>query len=179
MKTSNLIALIGAALLFFMSIAFQSRIHYHVKKEKEAGYGSTVSETRDIGYFNRLYIDQKVKVVFTQDTTSLKVHAPKEVLDSVYTSIQDETLKIHLTASLSAKDTVQIFLSNPALGALELVGGHFETQGTLKTETFYLKMDKNSSCSLHLNTKVLEVSKDKEALLNLKGKTEEINFINQ
>lgn len=180
MKTSNLIALIGAALLFFMSVVFQTRIHYHIKKERKAGYGAMVSEIRDLAHFDRLYIDQKIKVVFIQDPTSaLKVFAPREVLDSVITSVIDEELKVTMTRRMNTKDTVKVVVSNQTLEAIELVGGYFENQGTLNAERFHLKMDKNSDCSLKLNAKVLEISMDKNATLDLKGKTEDIRFINQ
>ena len=65
MKTSNLIALIGAALLFMMSLFFQGRVHYYVKKESATGYGVFENQTRNLTrFFNHIQAGEKIKVVF-------------------------------------------------------------------------------------------------------------------
>jgi len=180
MKTSNLIASIGAALLFFMSMTFQSRVHYHVKKERKAGYGALESQSREIAQFNQLYIGPAIKVVYTQDSIPrLTLEAPKEILDSITTTITQNKLKVGLSEKTKAMDSITVFVSNPSLNQLELDGGSFENQGTLLAEKFFLKMEGKSDCQLNLTAKALEIRKEKSATLDLSGKTEHINFINQ
>ncbi len=180
MKTSNLIVTIGAALLFFMSITFQARVHYHIKKERKAGYGALESQIRDIAQFDRLYIGKNIKVVYTQDsTTALNLQAPKEILDSITTNTIQNELKITMGSKIKAKDTITVFVSNNSLKQLELAGGYFENEGMLRTEKFHLIMDGKSDCELNLDVQILEVKMEKSATLNLKGKTDEIIFINQ
>ncbi|MEM8507516.1 MAG: DUF2807 domain-containing protein [Bacteroidota bacterium] len=180
MKTSNRIATIGVALLFFMSITFQARVHYHVKKERKAGYGALGSQIRDIAQFERLYIGKNIKVVYTQDsTTALRMRAPREILDSITTNTIQNKLKITMPAKIKTKDTITVFVSNNHLQQLELAGGYFENLGVLRTEKFQLTMDGKSDCQLNLDVQILEVKTAKSATLDLKGKTEEIIFINQ
>jgi len=180
MKTSNLIATLAAALLFFMSMTFQSRVHYHVKKERKAGYGTLESQTREIARFNRLYVGEAIKVVFTQDSiTRLKLQGPKEILDSITTNITQNELKVVLREKTRAMDSITVFVSNPGLNQLELAGGSFKNHGTLHAERFLLKMEGKSNCQLNLSAQVLEVTLEKSASLSLSGKTEHINFINQ
>lgn len=180
MKTSNLIAGIGAAVLFLMSLFFQGRVHYHVKKEKAAGYGTLESQLRQIGNFDRIHVGKKIKVIFSQDsTTTLRVWAPKELLDSIQTHVVENELQITLSSRIKAKDTIKVVVNNSTLSELELAGGYFETKGILNTEEFHLTMDKDSNCNLNLATQTLKADLAKGSGLNLKGKTENIIFINQ
>lgn len=180
MKTSNLIATIGAALLFVLSMTFQARVHYHVKNERKAGYGALASQTRKIAPFDQLYVGASIKVIYTQDSVpGLKVRGPKEILDSITTNIVQSQLKVMLGKKAKSMDSITVFVSNTGLKQLELAGGSFENKGVLHAEKFQLLMDGESDCALHLNAQILEVTKEKSATLNLKGKTEEINFINQ
>ncbi len=180
MKTSNLIAGIGAAVLFTMSLFFQGRVHYHVKKEKAAGYGTFESQLRQIAHFERIQVGKKIKVVFSQDSmTTLGIWGPKELLDSIQTHVVENELQITLSSRIKTKDTVKVFVHNNTLRELELMGGYFETKGILNTEEFHLTMDKDSNCNLNLAAQTLKVDLAKGSGLNLKGKTENIIFINQ
>lgn len=180
MKTSNLIVLIGAAMLFVMSLFFQGRVHYHVKQERVAGYGATETQSRAIARFDRIQVGENIKVVFSQDSiTTLNVQGPREVLDSIKTTVLQNELRISLESRRKTKDTIKVFVNNDNLSELVLTGGYFENKGMLRTEKFYLKMDKDSDCTLNLNAEILEVDLAKGAGLDLKGKTEQIIFINQ
>ncbi|MEO0572101.1 MAG: DUF2807 domain-containing protein [Bacteroidota bacterium] len=180
MKTSNLIAGIGAAMLFTLSLLFQGRVHYYIKKERAAGYVTFESQSREVAYFDRMRVKEKIKVVFSQDSiTSLRVHGPKELLDSIKTNVIQNTLQISLGSRTRTKDTIKVFVNTSTLNALELAGGYFENTGMLMADAFYLKMDKNSDCNLNLSSQRLEVDMAKESGLDLKGKTGHIIFINQ
>ncbi len=180
MKTSNLIVLIGVALLFALSLFFQGRVHYHVKKERAAGFGLFESQKRDIAHFDSIEVSDRIKVVFTQDsTTTLNVWGPSAFLDSIQTTVLDSKLQINLNAKIKTKDTITIAITNNSLSGLVLEHGYFENEATLNTEKIKLKMDKNSTCKLALRAKTLEVDMAKGAGLELNGKTEEIIFINQ
>ncbi len=180
MKTSNLIALIGAAMLIIMSLFFQGRVHYHIKKEKAAGYGTFKSQHRDIAHFDHLRVGKKIKVIFSQDsTTTLLVRGPKELLNSITTNVIQNELQITLGPRTRSKDTIKVFVNNNTLRRLTLAGGYFENKGVLNVREFQLKMDKDSDCALNLAAQTLEVDKAKGSGLHLKGETEQVIFINQ
>ncbi|NQZ43918.1 MAG: DUF2807 domain-containing protein [Flavobacteriaceae bacterium] len=180
MKTSNLIALGGVALLFMLSIAFQSRVHYHVKKERKAGFGARMTQDRPLDYFEGIRIEAPIHVVFTQDSIgSIAVSAPEEIIDSVTTQIVDRVLYLSLNGKKRGKDTILIKIHNPKLESLELTNGSFENSGTLQCTTFRLQMADKSHCRLRLDSPLLEVANEKGADLTLEGTTEQINFINQ
>lgn len=180
MKTSNLIAGIGAAMLFILSLLFQGRVHYHIKKEKAAGYGVFESQTREIAHFDHLKVGKKIKVIFSQDSiTNIRVWGPKVLLDSIKTHVIQKELQLSLGSGIRTKDTIKVFVNNNALKQLQLTGGYFENKGTLNVDEFRLQMDKDSDCNLHLNAETLEVDMAKGSGLDLTGKTEHIIFINQ
>ncbi|MEM8926767.1 MAG: DUF2807 domain-containing protein [Bacteroidota bacterium] len=180
MKTSNLIAGIGAAVLFIMSLFFQGRVHYYIKKEKATGYGAFESQSREITHFDHLQVGKKIKVIFSQDsTTSLRVRGPKELLDSIKTHVIQNQLRISLGSGIRTRDTIKVFVHTTTLKELELVGGYFENKGMLKADEFHLKMNKDSDCNLNLAAQTLKVDMAKGSGLDLKGKTEYIIFINQ
>ena len=94
MKKSNLILLCALGMAIFFSLVFQLTVHSNVRKGKSNEVAvKTMSESRDIPYFDKIVVKNRIKVIFRQnDTSSVLVEAPNYIIDSISTTVTNNEL---------------------------------------------------------------------------------------
>lgn len=180
MKKSNLIVLIALAVLFMLTMAFQLSVHGYIKKGAADGVGEFVTQNREISNFTKLTIRGKIKVEFEQDTLSeISVIAPKKVMDSILTEINNDELIISKHVSVPGKDTVKVILSNHTLEVLKIdSGAYFYTSGILSGQNLQIEIKGKSKATLEVSYDLINCRTDPKAKVQLKGDAKKIDFSN-
>ena len=179
MKKSNLILLIGFAVLVLLTMSFQLSVHRYIVKGKKEGIGAFIDQNRSLPPYSKIEISGNIKVLFTQEhKASLKVKAPESVMDSIMTMVKNNKLFIDKKVDIYGSDTITILISNPTLEEL-ILNSKASLEGTnmISGDQLNLNMKGRSELTIQLTYNLINCTKEPESILNLQGDTRKINFL--
>ncbi|WP_420602143.1 GIN domain-containing protein [Flagellimonas sp.] len=177
MKKSNLILLCALGMAIFFTLVFQLTVHSNVRKGKSNEVAvKTISESRDIPYFEKIVVKNRIKVIFRQnDTSSVLVEAPNYIIDSISTTLINNELVLSVSKKLKKKDSILIQIDNPILTSVKLSNNaHFDTAGKVSGKELHLELKDASSGNLSLDYENMEYINNTEGSIAIQGEIKKI-----
>ncbi|WP_339141436.1 GIN domain-containing protein [Croceitalea sp. MTPC5] len=180
MKKSNSILIVAFAVLALFFLAFQLTFHTYVKKGEASGIGTYVSIERSLTSFTKLKVRDEVMVHYTQDTlTQLKVEAPKHLLDSLKTNVENNELTITIGEARVGNDSILLYINNHQLKTLEIgTEAYFESMDTLLGKALQLTVQDKGIAKLNLSYDSIHCRIAPDSEVVFKGTLKNIDFSN-
>lgn len=145
------------------------------------GADTITSETRTVANFHKMEMSGGYDVVLTQSaTTSVRVEAPANVLESISTEVKDGTLYIKKntntskgTKCVNTSKSIKVYVSTASLDALK-ASGAVSVKGTNKfsSERFELTLSGAGEVDMELDTKLMNTKVSGAGELKIRGKAD-------
>jgi hypothetical protein len=100
------------------------------------GHGAVISEVRETGEFSKIMLMTSGNVYVRQsDETELIIEAQENILQEIYTYVNDDVLKIKLDQCVKAIEPIRVYISTPDITGFKITGsGNIYTQGYIDTD---------------------------------------------
>ncbi len=135
------------------------------------GSGEITSQTRTVNSFDAVTVDGDLDLIVRQDTgTSVRIEADENLLSYITTTVSGTTLTVGSSRCLSTPGTIKVYVSMPAVRALEMDGsGKISSDGILHGDAIRCELDGSGEIDLQVSTTALTSDLSGSGELRLRG----------
>lgn len=153
MKTSNkiLLSFFALILLTITIILFVFRDNMNFEMAPDEGNFGKTEQQRNVSHFDKIKIESRFHVYYTQDTfQKVVVIADSNLIGLAVTEVNDGRLSLYSKKQLKRKQKIEVFVTTDSINDLQLNAGcSFKTQHKMKV--YQLKCDGNAGSVLSID----------------------------
>jgi hypothetical protein len=179
MKKSNLLLLIALGLVMIMIIAGMISLRSVIFASAINGDGNMVETHRDIGNFEKISINGKYKVYYTQDSIQqLVLRADDNLHEFILTSVKNDELVIKSSQPIRSSSELRIELSNPFITHVDAsASAGFFTRSSITLPILHITSNAGSEVNIEGIFESLFATQNAGADIILRGQTGLLNLI--
>jgi hypothetical protein len=180
MKTSNilLLSLLGFIILSITAILFI--IGKDVKGSDFLTYekAGNYEQKRTLPAFNKLDVDSKFNVQYTQDTfQNFMIKADSNLISSISAEVKEGKLYLHCSKNLRKRQQIDVFITNDSINEVGLnAGSIFKTSRSMKVNQFAASGKAGAIVDIDGTFNKLSVAAEAGCVSNLSGKCQFIEI---
>nr|WP_299343690.1 DUF2807 domain-containing protein [Allomuricauda sp.] len=181
MKKSNLILLGTLAVILIFTLTFQLTVHQYIKEDNKTRASITrETKERKIPSFTGIKALVPLRIQVGQDSLQkVWIEAPNHLIDSVRTSVINDTLLIEASKNVKKRDSIVVKVTLQLLNHLQLGDKcHIKSESIISGEELYLELTRHSSAQLQLRYESVLYSNSSDGVVDIDGEIETIKIIN-
>ncbi|TVQ17273.1 MAG: DUF2807 domain-containing protein [Bacteroidetes bacterium] len=178
MKKSNLILLIALGIIIIISITGIFVLKSNLFATITFGEGNIVQSERDIPSFEKIKINGRYNVYFTQDSPrELIIFTEENLHEFIRTDVRNNELYISSSQPIRSNSEIRIELSNDFLTHVEVsASGKFFTTRAIALPLLHLTANAGSTMDVEGIFESLFALQNAGATLKLRGETDKLNL---
>ncbi|PRX54381.1 GIN domain-containing protein [Flagellimonas meridianipacifica] len=181
MKKSNLILLGALVAIVFFTLAFQLTTHHYAKENNRKKTSAIrLSQDRTSVSFKGIKTNAPLRIILEQDSLhKIQVEAPNYLIDSVKTSVLNDTLLIETPKNVRKRDSVVVNIKLKSLHHLKLDGHSLVvSKKVIVGEELHLALRGHSSAQLQLQFEHMFYSNSSDGTVDISGDIKNIEIVN-